>query len=79
MYYKKHGPSGVYTKAAKGFLPITQYFMKQPLQTEVTELSSDEKEEEGLTEELEESEESEKSVNEHGDNDNDFTKKNENS
>src|SRR5215470_3024304 len=25
-YYRKHGPLGTYTKAAKGSLPITQYF-----------------------------------------------------
>ena len=30
-YYRKHGPSGTYTKAAKGSLPITQYFTKQNL------------------------------------------------
>ena len=30
-YYRKHGPSGIYTKAAKGSLPITQYFTKQNL------------------------------------------------
>ena len=28
-YYRKYGPSGAYTKAAKGSLPITQYFVKQ--------------------------------------------------
>ena len=28
-YYRKYGLSGAYTKAAKGSLPITQYFTKQ--------------------------------------------------
>src|SRR6266542_739863 len=28
-YYRKYGPSGTYTKAAKDSLPITQYFTKQ--------------------------------------------------
>ena len=33
-YYRKYGPSGVYTKAAKDSLPITQYFTKQHIQKE---------------------------------------------
>ncbi|PKY31131.1 hypothetical protein RhiirB3_448578 [Rhizophagus irregularis] len=33
-YYRKYGPSGTYTKAAKDSLPITQYFTTQLLQAE---------------------------------------------
>jgi len=37
-YYRKHGPSGTYTKAAKGFLPITQYFTKKILKIQLLQI-----------------------------------------
>src|SRR6266496_6676164 len=39
-YYRKYGPSGTYTKAAKGSLPITQYFTKQNTSFSFSSLNS---------------------------------------
>ena len=69
-YYRKYGPTGAYTKAAKNSLPITQYFNKQTKsnQSEKEGLEKD-SEREGVEEEYSESSENESGREELGDQD----------